>query len=87
MKYLHSHNAFLSLDIEVSQLSDSQLMDHMVQARAAFQYTTDGESYSAVELLTPLSRVWNTFRGEEEIVVHVLHPVPQTHQLEVIEWH
>ncbi len=59
-------------------------MDQMCQARAVFHYTTDGESYFGVECLTPLSRVWNTFRGEEAIVVHVLHPVPQTHQLGVI---
>jgi hypothetical protein len=29
-------------DVEISQLSDSQLMDHMCTARAVFQYTTDG---------------------------------------------
>jgi hypothetical protein len=67
----------MSLDIKVSQLSDSQLMDHMCQARAVFQYTTDGESYLEVECLTTPSRVWNTFRGEEAIV-------PKTHQYGVI---
>jgi hypothetical protein len=74
----------MSSDIIVSQLSDSQLMDHMRQASAVFQYTTVGESYFEVECLTRLSRVWNTFRGEEAIAVHILHPVPQTHQFGVI---
>ena len=71
-------------DTELSKLSDTQLMDQMCKARAVFQYTMDGESYFAVECLAPLSRVWNTPRGQELIVAQVLQHRDQAHQVGVI---
>jgi ribonuclease HI len=71
-------------DTELNKLSDTELMHHLCNARAVFQYTMDGESYFAVECLTPLSRVWNTPRGQEAIVVQVLHHVDQKQRVGVI---
>ncbi len=59
----HEREAFS--DTELNKLSDTELIDQLCKARAVFQYTMDGESYFAVECLTPLSRVWNTPRGQE----------------------
>ncbi len=44
----------MSLDIKVSQLSDSQLMDQMCQARAVFHYS----DYTTMDLIQGIWRPW-----------------------------